>query len=132
MKMYHGKNAVSCRMYESGEELWQGFRKNFFAGFGYNPFLFIGIGLLHIITFLVPILSLPFVLLWGSAKLIFLTLTVVFLIYLKRYIIDKWFRWRFLYGLLHPVGVAWFQVLGMQALSDYFKGQSAQWKNREV
>ncbi|MDZ7682095.1 MAG: glycosyltransferase [Fodinibius sp.] len=55
MKMYHGRNTVHCRMYTSSTELWEGFRKNFFAGFGYNLFLFLGMGLLHIITFILPV-----------------------------------------------------------------------------
>lgn len=132
MKMYHGKNSVSCRMYESQRELWEGFRKNFFAGFGHNPLLFIGMGLLHIITFIVPVLSLPFILMWGSPKLILLCMAALLLMYGQRYIVDRWFGWKFRYGLLHPVGVGWFQMLGVQVVSDYYNEASAQWKNREL
>jgi chlorobactene glucosyltransferase len=132
MKMYHGQNAISCRMYKSGEELWQGFRKNFFAGFGHNPLLFIGMGILHIITFIIPILSLPFLMLWGSSKLMLLTLAVIFLMYLQRFTVDAWFGWKFQYGFLHPLGVGWYQLLGIQVLSDYFNGESAQWKDRNI
>lgn len=132
MKMYHGRNAVSCRMYESKAELWEGFRKNFFAGFNHNPVLFAGMGLLHLITFLIPILSLPFLLLWGSSQLIVLALIAILLMYIQRFIVDRWFNWRFRYGLLHPLGVSWFQVLGIQVLSDYFYGNNAQWKDRDI
>jgi chlorobactene glucosyltransferase len=132
MKMYHGRNAVSCRMYESKKELWQGFRKNFFAGFGFNPVLFIGMGLLHIITFIIPILSFPLLLLWGSTKLISLTFTAILLMYLQRFTVDRWFGWNLRYGLLHPLGVGWFQMLGIQVLTDYFNGASAQWKERNI
>lgn len=132
MTMYHGKNAVSCQMYESHQQLWDGFRKNFFAGFGHNPFLFTGMGLLHIITFILPIVSLPFLLFWGSPSLLLLASATIALMFIQRYIIDRWFGWSFLYGLLHPVGVGWFQLLGIQVLSDYYRGQSAQWKSREL
>jgi len=132
MRMYHGQNAVSCRMYESADELWQGFRKNFFAGFGHNPILFIGMGLLHIITFIIPILSLPFILLWGSTKLILLSLAAILLMYLQRFIVDRWFGWKIRYGFLHPLSVGWYQMLGLQVLSDYFNGVSAQWKDRDI
>ena len=132
MKMYHGQNAISCRMYKSKEELWQGFRKNFFAGFDYNPILFIGMGLLHIITFILPIISFPFLLLWGSPKLILLALVAIILMYIQRFTIDIWYDWKLRYGLLHPLGVGWFQMLGVQVLSDYFYGNAAQWKNREI
>ncbi|WP_445666306.1 glycosyltransferase [Fodinibius sp. AD559] len=132
MKMYHGKNAVSCRMYKSGKELWQGFRKNFFAGFGHNLVLFIGMGLLHIITFIIPILSLPFLFLWGSTKLTLLALAAVLLMYLQRFTVDTWFSWKLRYGFLHPLGVGWYQILGIQVLSDYFNEVSAQWKDRDI
>ena len=132
MKMYHGKNAISCRMYESRKELWQGFRKNFFAGFGHNPVLFIGMGLLHIITFIIPILSLPFLFLWGSTKLILLALAAVLLMFWQRFTVDRWFDWKLRYGFLHPLGVCWYQMLGIQVLSDYFNGVSAQWKDRNI
>ncbi len=132
MKMYHGKNAISCRMYESRKELWQGFRKNFFAGFGHNPVLFIGMGLLHIITFIVPILSLPFLFLWGSTKLTLLALAAVLLMFWQRFTVDRWFDWKLRYGFLHTLGVCWYQMLGIQVLSDYFNGVSAQWKDRNI
>lgn len=132
MKMYHGQNAVSCRMYETHDELWEGFRKNFFAGFNHNPVLFVGMGLLHIIAFIIPIISFPFLLLWGLPKLAILALIAILLMFLQRFIIDTWFGWKFRYGLLHPLGVSWFQILGVQVLSDYFQGNSAQWKNRKI
>lgn len=132
MRMYHGKNAVSCRMYESHQQLWDGFRKNFFAGFGHNAALFLGMGLLHLFTFVIPIAILPFALLWGSSKIIIITASILALTFIQRYTIDRWFGWSFKYGLLHPVGVSWFQLLGIQVLSDYYNEESAQWKNRNI
>lgn len=132
MKMYHGGNTVSCRMYSSGEELWEGFRKNFLAGFGYNIPFFIGMALLQFITFVLPFLALPFLLFWGSAKLITLCSIAVLLIVTQRAIIDRWFNWKLRYGLLHPLAICWFQALGIRVLADYFGEESAQWKERSV
>lgn len=132
MKMYHGARTVSCKMYSSANELWEGFRKNFLAGFGNNLFLFIGLGILHIITFILPALLLPFLLLWGSTKLTVLCLIIITLMLIQRFIVDQWFNWKFRYGLLHPLGVMWFQVLGIKVISDYLNQESAQWKDRQV
>lgn len=132
MKMYHGGNTVSCRMYSTGEELWEGFRKNFLAGFGYNIPFFIGMALLQFITFVLPFLALPFLLFWGSAKLITLCSIAVLLIVTQRAIIDRWFNWKLRYGLLHPLAICWFQALGIRVLADYFGKESAQWKERSV
>lgn len=132
MKMYHGAHTISCRMYRSGQEMWEGFRKNFLAGFRHNLFLFVGVGLLHIITFILPAVALPFLLFFGTTKLLILSLAAVFLMLLQRLIVDRWFNWSFLYGLMHPVGVGWFQLLGLQVLSDYLRREPAQWKDRRL
>jgi chlorobactene glucosyltransferase len=132
MRMYHGANTVSCRMYSSGKDLWEGFRKNFLAGFGHNAFLFIGMSLLHIIAFILPLLALPFLLVFGAAKLVLFCLAAIFLMLFQRFIIDRWFGWKLRYGILHPLGVGWFQALGIQVLIDYFQGKSAKWKQRNI
>ncbi len=132
MKMYHGIKTVGCRMYSSGEELWQGFRKNFLAGFGDNLFLFIGMGILHLITFILPFLALPFILAFGTNVTVMLCLAAIALILVQRFIISSWFNWQFRYVWLHPVGVFWFQLLGVQVLSDYLNEEQAQWKNRTI
>lgn len=133
MKMYHGEKSVGCRMYSSHSALWNGFRKNFFAGFGNNLFVFIGMGLLHIITFLLPFAALPFLLVFNVGSLpTLLCLAAVALILIQRFIISRWFRWQWSYVLSHPVGILWFQMLGVQSLLDYFNNENAQWKGRSV
>lgn len=132
IKMYDGKKTVSCRMYNSAQELWEGFRKNFFAGFDHNIILFSIMGLLHLVTFILPVAVLPFLVLFGTTKSVILCLATVALMFLQRYIIDQWFDWKFRYGLLHPLGVGWFQTLGVRVLMDYVNGNSATWKDRAV
>lgn len=132
MKMYHGKKTISCRMYSSSQELWEGFRKNFLAGFGHNLFLFIGMGLIHLITFILPALAFPFLLIWGPPSYLAICIALIALMLIQRFVIDRWFNWNPLYGLLHPVGVAWFQMLGVQVLLDYLNDESHSWKDRSV
>lgn len=132
MKMYHGGKTVSCRMYRSHEELWDGFRKNFLAGFGNNLPLFIAAGLLHFVTFILPALAFPFLAFWGDPLTVSLCLGIIVLMLLQRFIIDRWFNWNALYGLLHPVGVAWFQFLGIQLIRDSINRERPQWKGRDL
>lgn len=132
MKMYHGLKAVHCRMYNSGDELWEGFRKNFFAGFGQNAYLFIGMMALTFITFILPTIALPFLIFFDAGLPLILCIIAIILMLLQRFIINRRFNWNQLYGLLHPVGVGWFQVLGIRVLSDYFNQESAEWKNRKL
>lgn len=132
MKMYHGHKAAGCRMYSSQEELWAGFQKNFLAGFGNNLFLFVGMGILHFITFILPFLALPFLLIFNGGFTTMLCLAAIVLILLQRTIISSWFSWQLRYVLLHPLGVLWFQMLGGRVLLDYLNQERAQWKNRTL
>jgi len=132
MKMYHGNQTVNCRMYSSSQELWEGFRKNFLAGFDHNIFLFLALGFLHLITFILPALVLPFLLFFATAKALTLCLLALGFMLLQRLIINHWFHWELSYSLLHPLGVVWFQLLGLQVLQDYFNGNSAVWKDRSI
>lgn len=132
MNMYNGIDSISCRMYQSSQELWQGFRKNFFAGFGYNIPLFVGMALLHLIVFIIPLIALPFVLIWGSTQVLTLCLGVILVMLLQRLVVDLWFGWEKSYTLLHSLGVGWFQALGVQVLLDSVNKHSAKWKDREI
>src|SRR5699024_11667950 len=76
MNMYDGRQTVSCRMYRSHQALCSGLRENFLAGFSYNIFLFIVVGLLHFIAYLFPVLLLPF-LSWSLSISMTLVMAVV-------------------------------------------------------
>lgn len=132
MNMYHGQNTVSCRMYSSGHELWEGFRKNFLAGFGYNIPFFLTMALLQGITFVLPIVALPFLLSFGIQLPLTLALTAIGLMLIQRVMIDRWFNWNPVYSLLHPLAVLWYEALGIRVLWDYFGSHSPKWKNREL
>lgn len=133
MNMYHGRDLVSCRMYRSHSELWQGLRKNFLAGFGYNIPLFAVMGLLHLVAYVLPFLALPLLLVWNGSPILLGFCTVALLLVLtQRFIVNRWFDWNRFYILLHPLGVGWFQVLAIQVLKDYMIQNSPTWKERKL
>lgn len=133
MNMYHGRDVVSCRMYRSHRELWQGLRKNFLAGFGYNLPLFFVMGLLHLMAYVMPLFTLLLLVIWGgSIILIGLCTAALLLMFAQRFIINRWFDWRISSALLHPLGVGWFQVLAIQVLKDYLTREAATWKGRSL
>lgn len=133
MRMYHGGGTVSCRMYESAGDLFEGFRKNFLAGFGYNITYFVAAGLLHLAVYVLPFMMLLLALLLTMPPLwIGLSAASVTLILLHRIILARWYGWSLLYVVTHPAGVLWFQWLGITVLRDRLSGRSAQWKGRPV
>lgn len=132
MKMYHGEASISCRMYTSGRELKEGFSKNFLAGFNYNIPGFVLMGLLHLIVFVVPFLTLPAGILSRNLPLALISGFCIAVIFLHRVILAKWFDWKPTYALLHPLGVLWFQKLGLELVSNYLTGKKSSWKGRSV
>lgn len=130
MRMYHGYRAISCRMYASEKELFEGFRKNFFAGFGYNFVFFTLAGLMHILVYILPFFALFTGFFYGFAGWIPPASLAVLIIVFHRLLLARWFNWNPAYAFLHPLGVLWFQKLGIRVLRDYFSGEPVRWKER--
>lgn len=132
MKMYYGSRSVACRMYRSGKEIREGFRKNFLAGFGYNLFLFTMTGMLHLAVYVLPFITLFIGIAVRNPSLIWWSVVPVALIYIHRFLLALWFGWNPLYGVLHPFAVLWYQRLALTVLIDYFSGRKPRWKGRPV
>ena len=132
LRMFTGVYTIRCRMYRSEQEIFNGLRKNFFAGFGRSLPLFFLMGLLHLIVFVVPFFMLPYSFYIQSPALLFLSAGSITLILLHRFILAVWFRWNPLYGFFHPIGVIWFQRLGIYSIFDHLMGRKAVWKDREI
>jgi len=132
IRMFTGVYSISCRMYRSELEIFNGLRKNFFAGFNRSLPLFILMGLIHLIVFVLPFFILPYSIYIESPSLFFVSVGSVTLILLHRFILAVWFRWNPLYGFIHPLGVLWFQRLGLYSIIDHVLGRKVVWKDRKV
>lgn len=133
MKMLYGGDAVFCRMYRSHREIWQGFRKNFLAGFSNNLLLFGVMALLHIVVFILPIGVLLASLCIPLQKLLILMAgCALALIFFQRLLVQWVMNQPISYTLWHPIGVLWFQVLGVRCVIDKISGKQVSWKGRAV
>lgn len=126
--MYEGNHMVNCRMYESHTELFNGFRKNFFVGFGNNTILFLGMALLQIVVYVIPF----YIVIAGSSPLQLFAGLLIFVVLLQRWYLDYKFGWSSFISLLHPISILWFEVLAVRCLWDYYTGTKATWKGRKV
>lgn len=131
MRMFTGVEIVYCRMYKDHRGIWSGFKKNFMAGFG-NQALFIIMGILHFVVFIYPVFALFYSLNSGFYEGILLSGFSLLLIFAQRSLIDHWFSWNLGYGLLHPLSVLWFQILGLVSLIHHLFGVKNSWKGRDV
>lgn len=130
--MFHGVGSINCRMYQSENEIFEGFRKNFLAGFGNNLFFFSASALLHLIVFVMPILLLSFSLFTSEFRLLMISAGLLIWPILLRVALDSWNGWNLRYSLLHSLGVLWFQRLGVTVIVDKLSGRKVKWKGRGV
>ena len=132
LRMFHGVDSLYCRMYKSEQEIYEGFRKNFLTGFNDSVLLFTAFAVLHLIVFISPFIGLIYALFTGNPMILFLSSASIALMLMHRLILSVWFKWDPIYSFTHPVGVLWFQRLGMQCLFDRFSGKKRSWKGRSV
>lgn len=132
LHMFPGTDWISCRMYRSEKEMNHGFRKNFLAGFDGNIPLFLMMALLHLAVFILPYLTLIWAVSIAHNILIGLSVLNVMLIFTSRMVLNGWFNWSIWQALSHPLGVLWFQKLGVQILWDQCRGRKTVWKGREI
>jgi chlorobactene glucosyltransferase len=132
LRMFNGTETVTCRMYRNNKEMFSGLRKNFLAGFQNSLVLFITAAVLHIIVFILPYLTFFISLSAENPALFFLSVASITFILLHRLIIAQWFGWNPVYAFTHPVGVCWFQWLGLVKIYDRLTGKKTDWKGRKV
>ncbi|WP_234571863.1 glycosyltransferase [Rhodohalobacter sp. 614A] len=132
LRMFDGIGTVSCRMYHNENEIFEGFRKNFLLGFNNSIFVFILMGVLHLIVFVLPFITILISLLTFNRTIFFLSVASIVLILMQRLILAIWFKMNPLFSFTHPIAVLWFEWLAIVKIRDYFGGTSTNWKGRKV
>lgn len=127
VRMVHGGGTVGCRMYRSHGEVFNGFRKNFLAGFGGNLPLFLAAAVLHLWVYIVPVAGF----FAGRISPIAFALVVAVPV-AQRLVLARWFGWPKADAFTHIFGVVWFQWLGLRVLADRLTRRKIEWKGRPV
>lgn len=132
LRMFDGIGSVSCRMYHNEKEIFEGLRKNFLLGF--NNFIpaFILTGVLHLVVFVLPFISIFISLFTFNRIIFFLSAASISLILIQRLILAIWFKINPLFSFTHPIAVLWFEWLAVVKIRDYLGGRSTNWKGRNV
>jgi chlorobactene glucosyltransferase len=132
VRMYHGIDSISCRMYTGHEEIFQGFRKNFLAGFGGNVTVFLMSAVFHLVIFVLPPVALVASLINEQYDLSLLRFAATLIPITQRMMLNRWMQWDLWTAVTHVVGVLWFQYLGLVVVADRLLGRKAIWKGRKV
>jgi chlorobactene glucosyltransferase len=138
---HHGKRQgvvdlskeVSCRMYTSVGDLWQGLTKwtysvSCFSEAALMALIVVGIGLflgpfILLAWELMPFLNAPGWLALAAAQVIF--------IIVMRALIDHRFGWSEAYSVSHPAAILFWLLSGFYASYKHFTGTGVSWKKRE-
>ena len=123
VKTMLGGNLVFCRMYESFNQAYNGFTKNFFAGFLLPPFSFLFIILFLLIAFVVPFLFLM------QPVYSFILIAFIFITRISVSIVSN--QNLFINVLLHPVQMLFMFWIGIISLIK-FKTKKIVWKQRRL
>ncbi|MCP8968260.1 glycosyltransferase [Ectobacillus ponti] len=117
---------VSCYMYETNREAWEGFAKNIFTGLGRSVPLVIGMTCFYVLLYLLPFALLPLSLLYGP-----LLLLPALLLWLQRLYIDYDTRQQLWLFLSQPLAIIaliaimnYSMYLALLKKSYYWKGRT--------
>jgi chlorobactene glucosyltransferase len=126
-----GTDSVSCRMYRSSQDVWQGFSKNLYAFFNYN-ILYMGLFmLLNLLAFVLPAFWLLVGWLTGqpmSLEWFWLPLSHIVIALIIRMILALRFGFRFMDIFLHPLSIIVMLIIGYNSVR--WRKRGVFWKGR--
>ncbi|QKS71010.1 glycosyltransferase [Paenalkalicoccus suaedae] len=120
-------NSLSCFMYNTSKEVWQGFSKNFFPGLGRSVLVVIALSFLYLILFFLPLPVAIIGLIQGNLMLV----VPLLLVMLIKCIIDSFTRQKWWLCTFFPVTII--ATIAMLLYSTYL-GISKRgfiWKGRQ-
>ena len=127
-----GGDVVSCRMYASFGDIWEGFSKNLFAGFRYSVAAMTAVILFSLVTSVVPFILLALYALATSAPVpaVILVQAQTGIILLIRLLFAGRFRMNLFSIPLHPLAVLVFLTIAVNSCIWVLAGGGSRWKGR--
>uniref|UniRef100_Q3AU35 Glycosyl transferase n=1 Tax=Chlorobium chlorochromatii (strain CaD3) TaxID=340177 RepID=Q3AU35_CHLCH len=128
----NGVDLVSCRMYRSGKEVWEGFSKNIFAGLGYYHSALFGLLALIALFYIIPIALLTTSVVQAnySATHFWLPLVQVVLAFANRWLVAFTFHQSRFMVFFHPLTMVAFFAIACNSWYWIVSGKGAGWKGR--
>ncbi|HSJ39296.1 MAG TPA: glycosyltransferase, partial [Planococcus sp. (in: firmicutes)] len=118
--------SVSCRMYETNAEVWEGFLKNSYAGIGRSPIIAAGLIAFYTAFYISPVfLALYGVVSGAPLLLIPFALIVVQRVYVDLITGQKWYL-----SPLIPLQAAAMIAVLIESMRKHLKKQPYSWKGR--
>ncbi|QKS60146.1 glycosyltransferase [Paenibacillus barcinonensis] len=123
-------DVTSTRMYQNGEEVWNGYKKNMYEGMGRRDVLLLGTMLMYSVMYIVPPLGLVVGLLTGNATSILYGFTGTLLGIAVKRVSDHVGGQPWWLSLLQPISMACVIAIGMASWQAGRSGKGYVWKGR--
>lgn len=132
LRVMDGAKLVSCRMYSSLREIWDGFSKNLFAGFQYSLPLMVAVILFNMLTSVAPFVELGLQLsgVTLGSRVTTLALIQIAVIVGIRIALALRFQMRLPHTLLHPLAILVFIGIAVNSCRWVLIGGGSRWKGR--
>ncbi|MDG5470552.1 glycosyltransferase family 2 protein [Jeotgalibacillus sp. ET6] len=118
--------SVTCFMYDTNKEVWNGFLKNIYVGLGRSPFTAMLVSLFYLVFYFAPLL-LAVAFLWTRDWTWLLPLLLVFI---QTAIIDRVTKQTVLHFLLMPISSVALTVLLWSSMLRSLTQKGYEWKGR--
>jgi chlorobactene glucosyltransferase len=126
-----GTDTVTCRMYHSSQEVWNGFSKNIYAFFGFKLYWIILFLAINLLIFIGPYFCLLFGWLTqrpNNITWLWLPLAQIVLAWLIRLGIAIRFGFRGIDIFLHPISIIYMIFIAINSVR--WRKRGVQWKGR--
>lgn len=132
LRIMGGEEIVSCRMYASLREIWEGFSKNLFPGFRYSVPGIFAVIVFNIITSILPFLFLGVGMMFNRTGESWYALVAAqtSLLLLIRLMLAVRFDLSILSSLLHPLAMVIFSAIAVNSCWSVLHGTGSRWKGR--
>jgi len=122
-----GHHIARCRMYQSPQEVWEGFSKNFYEGIGAHPLALLFVIGLYVLTFVLPYIALVMSIFFP--QLLAPALAGVIANTLLRIVLAIRHGHHPISVLLHPIGVVGLMGIAINSFIWHTRG-AIQWSGR--
>jgi chlorobactene glucosyltransferase len=128
----YGASAVSCRMYASLHEIWEGFSKNIFPGLGYSLPALVAVALFNFVTSVLPFIMMIDVAATGGWTTVAAEIVAaqVGLLLLTRFVLAIRFDTEIWPVLLHPLAMSILIGIMVNSTRWVLSGEGSRWKGR--
>lgn len=125
-----GIDIFSCRMYQSFQEIWEGFSKNIFPGMNYSSLTLFAVFFVYLILFFVPFVGLFITAFKNDGLLFYNFLYQSILVMIMRIMINHSFKLGYLSAAFHPIGILIISMIGLNSWRLNKHGKGSLWKGR--